>query len=120
MLLKIKNQTLLGIEKLIQQAGDQNAIPDKIELTVDEAKSFMKELCVCVNYDPSLKEKVQTISNSDEYKATDMRLLIWTNNKMDKRSREEMLKDWYRNKFFFTYDGVKLVVINKQTEDRRN
>ena len=97
MLLKIKNKMLLNMDKTLSKAEQLKAVPDFIELDVEEAKRFLHEV-------KEVKpDDVRVVShNSEPLHSLLMRL-----------KEDEFLEYWMNDGCSFWYRGVLMKIVNK-------
>lgn len=107
--LKIKNKTILGIEKLMNEAAQKEAIPDYIALSLDEAKDFMNEVG---NYSHS---DIKVTNNNSHCDST---FRVLRNNTLPAAEREEILKEWFKDILIVNWRGIRLRIIEKHTYDK--
>ncbi len=108
MLLKIKNKTLLAMDKLLKDADDRKAVTDYFVFEPKEAADFIREIRI----DRTTFKKHVEIKQNDETDNVDIRFIL--KQMLTAESMHLIVNKWFKQEITIYYHGVEIQVIKKK------
>lgn len=109
MLLKLKNKMTVALEKMLQQSEKLGGVPEKIEITIEEAGEIIEEIKMLKNSDDKVYNGFSIVKHEiknddgDEQQLTEARLL-------HTHETSEIVQWWDNGYYQINYRGVPLVI----------
>lgn len=122
MKLLIKNKIIYFLKKTVKQASEKEWIPNKMEISIKEARLLLKELNACFNINKELRKTFAVKQLTD---VSNVNFVLWSNTPLDDEALDRLCEQWMSNDFCITMNHCNLafpivVVKECQSDDENN
>lgn len=111
MLLKLKNKTLLAMDKLIKESTDKGGKPDCFVFEPQEAADFFREIRLVKDIFKSHLE-IKQVSNSDN---VDVRFLLQA--ELSRDTLHLLINKWLKHDLLIFYKNIEIIIVRKKKLD---